>query len=72
MSFTLAQWRRLKGYSQKEMAQRCGVFVNTYFNWEKNPEKLTIEKAHIVADALGVPYDDIIFIKEDTICDLDN
>lgn len=66
MGFTLSQWRRLKNISQREMAERCGVFINTYFNWEKNPEKLTIEKAHIIADALGVPYDDIIFLNDDT------
>lgn len=66
MALTMRQWRRLKGYSQKEMAERCGVYVNTYFNWEQAPEKLTIEKSRIIAEALGVPYDDIIFTSDDT------
>ena len=67
MALTMKQWRRLKGYSQREMAKRCGVFVNTYFNWEQSPEKLTVEKTHIIADALGVPYNDIIFSSDDTL-----
>lgn len=68
MAFTIRQWRKLKELSQKEMADRCHVFINTYINWEKAPEKLTIEKAHIVADALGVNYDDIIFASDATLC----
>jgi transcriptional regulator with XRE-family HTH domain len=52
------------------MADRCGVFINTYFNWEQAPEKLTIEKTHIIADALGVPYNDIIFTSDDTKCSI--
>lgn len=70
MALTMRQWRRLKGYSQKEMAERCGVYVNTYFNWEQAPEKLTIEKSRIIAEALGVPYDDIIFASDDTFCSI--
>ena len=70
MALTMKQWRRLKGLSQKEMAKRCGVFINTYFNWEQAPEKLTIEKTHIIADALGVTYNDIIFVNDDTKCNI--
>lgn len=64
MSFTIRQWRRLKDLSQQTMAERCNVFINTYINWEKAPEKLTIEKGHIVAKALGVDFDDISFIPD--------
>ncbi len=64
MAFTLRQWRKLKDLSQKEMADRCHVHPNTYMNWERVPEQLTIEKAHIIADALGVDYDDIIFFSK--------
>lgn len=70
MSFTMKQWRRLKGYSQKEMAKRCGVFINTYINWEKAPEKLTIEKGHIVANALGISFDDIVFENATDCCEV--
>lgn len=70
MALTMREWRRLKELSQQTMADRCGVFINTYINWEKAPEKLTIEKAHIVAKALGVAFDDIIFTGSATnICE---
>jgi transcriptional regulator with XRE-family HTH domain len=40
-----------------------GVHENTIRNWERHPEKLTIEKAEKIADALNVPIDSIIFLS---------
>ena len=65
MALTLREWRRLKELSQKEMADRCNVHVNTYILWEEHPERLTIEKARIVANVLDVPFSQINFSKKD-------
>lgn len=65
MVLTLREWRRLKELSQQEMADRCNVHVNTYILWEEHPERLTIEKAHIVANVLDVPFSQINFSKKD-------
>lgn len=66
MKHTLREWRRLKEVSQKELAGRLGVHPNTIINWEEHPEKITAEKAGLVAGALGVKIDDIIFLPEET------
>ena len=66
MKHTLREWRRLKEVSQKERAGRRGVHPNTIINWEVHPEKITAEKAGLVAGALGVKIDDIIFLPEET------
>ena len=65
MVLTLREWRRLKELSQQEMADRCNVHVNTYILWEEHPERLTFEKARIVANVLDVPFSQINFSKKD-------
>jgi transcriptional regulator with XRE-family HTH domain len=62
MKHTLREWRRIKEVSQKELADLIKVHVNTIINWEENPGKMTADKAALVANALGVPFDDILFL----------
>lgn len=38
-------YRNMIGKSQEEMAELLGVHVNTYKNWEENPEKFKVDKA---------------------------
>ena len=66
LRLTLEQHRRLKGYTASEMARRLGITRQTYYNWEAAPEKLTFEKGSEIAEALGVPFDDIIFLHTDS------
>jgi transcriptional regulator with XRE-family HTH domain len=61
MILTIYQWRKVKDISQKKMGILLGVHENTVRNWEKHPEKLTIEKAEKIAEALDVPLDSIAF-----------
>jgi transcriptional regulator with XRE-family HTH domain len=61
MKLSLEEWRRAKGRSQEEMAQCCGVHVNTYRRWETNPGEIRVDKAIAIADFLNIPLDDIFF-----------
>lgn len=61
MSLTVTQWRRAKNITQQAMADRLGVHVSTYLNWEKKPGQITIENAIKISEILEVPLNDIIF-----------
>ena len=58
---TLREWRRAKDISQEEIAKALGVHVNTYSAWEKDSGKIPIGKALLIAEILGVQFDEIIF-----------
>ena len=61
MKMTIKEWRRAKGISQEEMANVCGVHVNTYRAWEDNPKSIKLTNAMKIADRLGVEMSDIDF-----------
>lgn len=61
MSLTLREWRRVKEISQRTMADKIGVHVNTYMKMEKKPNKIAIEDAVKISDILAVPMDQINF-----------
>lgn len=67
MALTLREWRRVKEISQETMAEKLNVHVNTYQNWEKNPGRISFEKAAEMAKILGVPIDDIIFMPQQKV-----
>jgi len=62
---TMRAWRRAKEISQGDMAEKLNIHINTYQNWEKEPQKITIENAHKIADIFGVTIDDISFLPEE-------
>ena len=64
MALTMRQWRKAKEFSQEYMAECLGVHVNTYLNWEKEPEKISIENSQKIAKILNIPINDILFKKE--------
>jgi transcriptional regulator with XRE-family HTH domain len=56
---TLRDWRIRRLWSQRELAQRAGVAEKTILNIETGqhlPRLLTMRR---IADALGVPWEDI-------------
>lgn len=66
---TLKEWRRAKGISLEKMAKLIGVSMNTYIRWEREPGKMPLEKAKGFATALGIDFNDIIFLPcDDTEC----
>lgn len=62
---TLRAWRRAKEISQEDMAERLNVHTNTYQNWEKEPEKISIANAVKIADILEVGMNEISFKSEE-------
>lgn len=64
MALTMRQWRLAKEITQQQMADKLGVHVGTYLNWEEKPEKVSIGKAVEIAKILNVPMNEIIFRKE--------
>ena len=66
MRLTLREWRRVKEMSQEEMANVCGVHLNTYRAWEENPAEIRLSKANLIADALGISITDIILPEDIT------
>ena len=63
MKLTIKEWRRVKEISQEQMADLCGVHVNTYRAWEEKPEDIKIGKAILISDKLGIPLEDILFTQ---------
>lgn len=61
-NLTIRQLRLAKELSQEQMAAACNVHRNTYAAWEENQDKITIENAKLIADALGESVS--IFFKE--------
>ena len=66
MKLTMKEWRRAKNITQEEMANLCGVHVNTYRAWEENPSEIKLSKAVLISEKIGVPLSDIIFMPSDT------
>ena len=60
----LRAWRRAKDITQQEMANRLNVHVGTYQNWEKEPSKISIERAKQISEILGVSINDISFTED--------
>lgn len=58
---SIRQIRLAKEISQIDMANYCGVHVNTYISWEKNPSKIPVNKAILICEKLGVSINDIFF-----------
>lgn len=61
MALTMRQWRKAREYSQKYMAEKLNIHLNTYQNWEAAPEKISIIHARQISEILDVPLNEIIF-----------
>lgn len=61
---TLEAARVNKGLSQKQVAEALGVSAQTVCAWEKEPFKITIEKAYRLAELYGVNIANLIFVLE--------
>lgn len=61
MKVTLRQLRKLNDLTQEEMAQKLGISLSTWVNWEKRntyPDAPAINK---IITSFDINYDDIIF-----------
>lgn len=67
MQITLRAARANVAMTQREVATRLGVTVDTVGNWERGksfPDALQIRK---IEDIYHVKYDDIIFLPKKTL-----
>lgn len=61
----LSGWRKARGLTQSDMAERLGISLITYIRWENDPEKLSIGKANAACKILGIKFEDVIFLEEE-------
>lgn len=67
MILTLKQARLLKGFTQRDIATRLGVHVQTYSKMEKQPDEVTIGEAKKICEILDFNYDLIFFNTNSTL-----
>lgn len=65
-AMSIRQVRRAMEITQKEMAESLHVHVQTYRRIEEHPEKATVAQARMIADKLGMSYDDFNFAPNST------
>lgn len=56
---SLREARKAKGVMAKAVAKHLGVTERTYYNYEQNQGRISIEKAKMICDFIGVPMDEI-------------
>ncbi len=54
--------RRMRGLTQKTVANALNISRSCYIQKEKNPEKMTITEAKAFAQLVNVPIEDLIFL----------
>lgn len=59
--------RKFARLTQKDLADACGVSVSTVSNWEKGKSEPTVSQARRIGEAVGLHYDDIIFLNQVTV-----
>lgn len=64
---TLPVARKIADLTQKELAAICHVSESTVINWEKGRTEPTVSQALQIAKAVGLPYDRIIFLPQNTV-----
>lgn len=65
--FTPRQWRKAKDLTQDDMAKKLNVHLNTYQNWEKEPEKISIANAVKIAEIFGISMNEISFKAQEKL-----
>lgn len=64
---TLPVARKIAGMTQNDLAKAIGVSESTILNWEKGRREPTISQAVAIGNAVGIPYDNIIFLPTNTV-----
>lgn len=59
MKLTLKEWRRLRGISQAEMAEKVKVSRLTYRGWEECIGKMKVEKLIEILAILEISVSDL-------------
>lgn len=64
---TLPVARKIANLTQKKLGLLVGVSESTVINWEKGRSEPTVSQAIAIGEATGIPYDNIIFLPQDTV-----
>ena len=56
--------RAKHGMTQKDVADKAGVSLNTYNRWETNADKIPIDKLNLIFGAFGTTFEEYFFKKE--------
>lgn len=54
------EYRILKGYTQREIAEILNIKQNTYSDKERGKTKFTIDEIKLIKELLQVTYDDLL------------
>lgn len=66
MQFSVPEARRFRNLSQESVAKSLGISRSAYILLERNPEKMTIERAKKFADVVNIPMENIIFLRDNS------
>lgn len=64
---TLPVARKIAGMTQKDLAKAINVSESTILKWEKGRCEPPVSKAIAIGEAVGIPYDNIIFLPQNTV-----
>ena len=64
---TLPVARKIANLTQKKLGLLVGVSESTVINWEKGRTEPTVSQAKAIGEATGIPYDNIIFLTQNTV-----
>ena len=64
---TLPVARKIANLTQKKLGLLVGVSESTVINWEKGRSEPTVSQAKAIGEATGIPYDNIIFLPQNTV-----
>ena len=56
----IKEYRIIKGYTQRELAEILGIKQNTYSDKERGKTNFTIDEIKIIKELFSVTYDDLL------------
>ena len=56
----IKEYRMIKGYTQREIAELLGIKQNTYSDKERGKTKFTIDEIKLIKELLNVTYDELL------------
>jgi transcriptional regulator with XRE-family HTH domain len=56
----IKEYRTIKGYTQREIAELLGIKQNTYSDKELGKSKFTIDEVKLIKELFKVTYDELL------------
>ena len=56
----IKEYRTIKGYTQREIAEALGIKQNTYSDKERGKIRFTIDEIKTIKELFKVTYDDLL------------